>query len=550
MLPSCRAADRLLRPSQPAPCACKAQWARLIASTDVLPGYREVLKQTCWDEDFGADAASECPGRDPPCGQAFYDGNVVVRPLPAGADRPEGANGVWAMDHTPPGACPGCSANGWCSRGAQGTVQNARAEGPKCWCDGFFHGENCTVVTSSPAHAPWFGEYALDGNGYCLNSCSGKGRCEHGTCVCDAGRWGMDCSLHEGWAPHGHRPLVYVFDLPPESATWHLWYYPEGPSQDEFQRRDGVHWIEYFLQTKHRTMDPTEADFFFVPFAGSPVMDRRVAFRAIDKHWPGLLGTRPAILAPMMADVGPQRYHGVPEVRERLGDKLVLLSAHGLHEGSSWLQVKGWFRPGVDVVVPSAEWEFDRDPSRKCVFDDRGGRPTLLFFRGHVLDDVPGHDVRKELRSALEAQNATAAFGWTFARGREQHGAQFCAAMHGAFGGWAQREFMAVMDGCIPVWPLDNATALLEEALPRDAYMVTVAEAELRGLPAALRALPEPARARLRTNGACACRYMLEAGRDALDEAPSSWTALLAVLAARVGADPPPSAPSRTCLQA
>eukprot|EP00965_Chrysotila_dentata_P256646 6212616-Pleurochrysis_carterae.AAC.1 len=29
----------------------------------------------------------------------------------------------------------------------------------------------------------------------CANDCSGSGKCVHNHCVCDDGRWGVDCSL-------------------------------------------------------------------------------------------------------------------------------------------------------------------------------------------------------------------------------------------------------------------------------------------------------------------------------------------------------------------
>jgi hypothetical protein len=75
------------------------------------------------------------------------------------------------------------------------------------------------------------------------------------------------------------RPLIYVYDLPPEyvsrmlqykihrlKCNYRLW----GANNESETNGSNLYSIEYYLhetllQSEHRTFDPDEADFFYVP---------------------------------------------------------------------------------------------------------------------------------------------------------------------------------------------------------------------------------------------------------------------------------------------
>ena len=123
------------------------------------------------------------------------------------------------------GACPGnCSWAGRCTLSVRGTVSTAGGGGvPFCRCLGTArHGDDCSK-----------------GGDWCLNQCRGRGRCVQGSCACQPGYWGADCSLSAAAlaAALRHRPLrpaLYVLDLPAALATWHL-----GLGRDTARRAPG-----------------------------------------------------------------------------------------------------------------------------------------------------------------------------------------------------------------------------------------------------------------------------------------------------------------------
>ena len=124
----------------------------------------------------------------------------------------------------------------------------------------------------------------------CVNQCSGHGRCDRGSCICDPGFHGADCSLDRGldtdsrfyrvptqYGGKRKRPLIYVYELPPEfnARTWNhrrnglctAREFAEGNSTDPshfyYPLEHMLH--EWLLNSEHRTNDPEEADFFYVP---------------------------------------------------------------------------------------------------------------------------------------------------------------------------------------------------------------------------------------------------------------------------------------------
>ena len=132
----------------------------------------------------------------------------------------------------------------------------------------------------------------------CPNLCSGRGKCVRGQCHCRGGAYGADCSLEisaqetvqiskmaypnrQVGSPEvgksRKRPLVFVYDLPPTFNSELLTRRKRGqPVPYEFKEEGKVSmtkWYyaiefmlhEWLLSSEHRTADPKEADYFYIP---------------------------------------------------------------------------------------------------------------------------------------------------------------------------------------------------------------------------------------------------------------------------------------------
>ena len=243
---------------------------------------------------------SRCAGEcDEDIGMCFCPSNTIYGRKPAALDAPAGTpplqRGRPMGMHCQPNKSPdGLNSTvgdtdpkdlfgpeGWC---------NAEAPGKHCPCylDGL-SGPGCNITTENT----------------CLNQCNGHGECYLGWCDCHDGWFGQDCAyrtvempwslgveMERPWlkmhvstpaaqdpppALKRKRPLIYIYELPPiynqlllqyrlTGACVHRifnWENVTGFAGGTYNLETGLH--EFLLQSEHRTLNPEEADFFYVP---------------------------------------------------------------------------------------------------------------------------------------------------------------------------------------------------------------------------------------------------------------------------------------------
>jgi hypothetical protein len=136
------------------------------------------------------------------------------------------------------------------------------------------------------------------------------------------------------------------------------------------------------------------------------------------------------------------------------------------------------------------------DPARgkqPCDFTSRAHRPLRLLFQGSVNRNVAEHNSRLEAERRLlpvlaGRETDDMVFG-TFSSQSGLSGMQssvFCLSLHGKNGGWAQRDLMGMLEGCVPVWALGNTSVTYEELFAPQSYGVLTHEAALAELPRVL----------------------------------------------------------------
>ncbi|XP_074279187.1 uncharacterized protein LOC141604650 [Silene latifolia] len=196
------------------------------------------------------------------------------------------------------------SVKGWCNVDPQQAYDGQVKFKEECHCkyDGHI-GQFCEIPVIST----------------CINQCSGHGFCRGGFCQCNGGWYGTDCSIPSLFSPirewpqwlrpahidmpgYAHaaesidtlnaavakkRPLIYVYDLPPQFNSLLL----EGRHfkfecvNRLYDDRNATVWTEQLygaqmalyesiLASPYRTLNGDEADFFYVPTLDSCIITR------------------------------------------------------------------------------------------------------------------------------------------------------------------------------------------------------------------------------------------------------------------------------------
>ena len=192
------------------------------------------------------------------------------------------------------------------STGSKGDVTYKDLFGPDGWCNADKPNTTCSCGEARDGISGAFCDIPVEQ--FCVNQCSGRGECIQGFCMCNKGWFGQDCSYRQpqvNWSegtqfdqrawirnvsrspssvypppdPQRSRPLIYVYELPPRfnqvilqyrgnsGNCIHRVFHPDNSTgsnhNSPYMIETGLH--ELLLQSSHRTLDPEEADFFYLP---------------------------------------------------------------------------------------------------------------------------------------------------------------------------------------------------------------------------------------------------------------------------------------------
>ncbi|GFR49991.1 hypothetical protein Agub_g12137 [Astrephomene gubernaculifera] len=431
---------------------------------------------------------------------------------------------------------------------------------------------------------------------FCPNQCSGRGECDQGFCRCHAGWYGSDCSRRRAgasmeetlpdylgpkpWlaaavtppvaaedpprtAPQRKRPYVYVYDVKPEYSSDILQYRIERVNckYRQWELGNNSVWITYnayavepllqelFLTSEHRTFDPEEADYFFVPIMWACLFDV-YGWNPIPR-WPAdVHGPRPYGASVMQLRTAQWLNATFPWFSRRGGRDHIWLTAtdegacsvfkdvwpgiflthwgrtdfphlpnsqyhadyyaapikHVEHDGE-WLdqtsRAHPCFDPKKDLVIPAFKRpeHYKRSPYMGAPQYERS---IFLFFRGD-LRIAPGQDpeckysrcIRQTLYNMSREGNWREKYNVWFGDTRNVPGdysellakSVFCLVLPGD--GWSPRLEDAVLHGCIPVIIMDDVQVVFESILDVTAFSIRIAQKDLAKVVDIVQAVPE-----------------------------------------------------------
>lgn len=306
----------------------------------------------------------------------------------------------------------------------------------------------------------------------------------------------------------------------------------------------GMH--EIFLQSKHRTLDPEEADFFFVPVYTSCYMYPIHGYND-SPYFHGWLNIRRVHVATnMLIEVHDWLQNHNPWWDRRGGHDHIILQSHD--EGSCWLPAV--LRPAIvlthwgrtderhvsmssfnldnysaynddpiympegsdgklgqypcfdsekDLVIPAVS-SFQKYRDSPLTGAPTRNRSILAFFKGRTLQSIPEYS--RGIRQTLE--NMTRDNDWWgqhriwvgggFPKGLDMTYGEAHAASTFSFvlpgEGWSARLEDSILHGCIPVIIQDNITMAFETVLDFTSFSLRIPEADMARVPEILKAVP------------------------------------------------------------
>lgn len=356
---------------------------------------------------------------------------------------------------------------------------------------------------------------------------------------------------------------IYVYDLPPRFNIWLASHFREPGRWDQsYLYSADLKMHRWLLRSPHRTLDPEEADFFFIPAylslgfydfelglywlaqRGAAMMRELLAY--VQSAWPYFARRKGADHVLVMTnDKGATFIRwSVPQL-----EKVVLVTQWGWKKSHI-------HRPGQDVVVPpmlkvdkllhespflrhSQSAEASARASAFAADNDRGAWRYLLSFVGSVRFHTPGYSfgVRQKI---FRQYNATEGFLLRDLRGDSTHGvhkklepaeylavlqqSKFCLAPSGM--GFSTRVYESIAQGCVPLIIQDDPTtntsvdSAYAELLPYDRFSLRLYQSDIPRLESLLRAVPLARWRQLRKGLACVWSRILWLHPD--NEAPGA----------------------------
>ncbi|KAG2488211.1 hypothetical protein HYH03_013205 [Edaphochlamys debaryana] len=429
----------------------------------------------------------------------------------------------------------------------------------------------------------------------CVNQCSGHGDCNQGFCKCHKGWYGVDCGLRrkgvyltdgdqvtsKPWmqgvitpavapedppmTPYRRRPYVYVYDMKSDFST-DLWQYRIEARHcvyRQFEARNQSRWSGYigymtehvlhelFLTSEHRTLNPEEADYFYVPISLA-CMFEIYGWNAIPR-WPAEVhGTRSYGAAMMQLEAMKWIAETFPYFKRNGGKDHIWYNPHD--EGACYVWKDIWpgvmlshwgrmdmphasqtgygadnyslpvehkdqplnwldqtskahpcFDPKKDLVIPAFKppSAYRESPYMGSKVGQK--RDTLASFVGDLRMEPgrdPGCAYSRCLRQRIynmsiegkwkETHNILYGDRHVLTKGidysKQLASSTFCFVLPGD--GFSQRFEDAALHGCIPVIIMDQVQAIFESILDVASISIRIPEAEISKIPEILKAVP------------------------------------------------------------
>lgn len=415
------------------------------------------------------------------------------------------------LDNTRLGAAPSsmcadhCNLHGTCvqERSPHGGPRRGRAW---CQCEMGYMGRACRKNGGV-----WSGG-AAEPSATCFRSCGGRGRCVHGSCVCERGSYGPGCVFPFAAAASTGKDAthlrVYVYDLP-RMVTARRGYASDDDRQEIFSLMQ--HFTSALLgDPAHLTDEPSSADVFVVP--------------ALTTNMEGLTQYSEHVAWHLQHEYGPwfNRSHGADHVWFISSDHGGMIAprkaSRGIYMAHYYTSARLAANPRHLNPAPylglgvTAEAQSTYAGYGTAAWDEANRRRTLtLFFAGNMnLADTSDHyseGVRRRLwlhhanTSGFRIVERSATYVDDYRR------SVFCAAPLGE--GWGIRLVWSIALGCIPVVFASRVRQPWDDLVEYGDFSVRVRRDQIPSLPSLLRAIGEPELARLRRGLAVRHRLFL-----------------------------------------
>lgn len=294
---------------------------------------------------------------------------------------------------------------------------------------------------------------------------------------------------------------IYVYDLPEEFNSG-LKAEQERCVIDQYGTEIRFH--EQILESAVHTVEPEEAEFFFVPIYGECHLYQQTALHGKG----GLAITNDWYLRGLHTVTHSHPWWNRTQGRDHL---FVFAGARGAHIFKDWkkhirksifLTPEGdrslgeQFNTWKDIVIPGLEFnqDFWSGKLRRLEME----RDTFLYFRGtihHKSGSSYSKGIRIELEKVLAGQEGIVYSEHSGECGRDcyrlgMRKSVFCLCTRG-WSPWTLRAYQSLMVGCIPVIIADEIEFPYENELDWSALTVKIPEANATQILDILHAIPE-----------------------------------------------------------